>query len=192
MKSIDIPPDRNRGNSYVAGMEMVTRLTMVIRSAQLDCECRLKLDETVARFARLERKRTTRRHLLEARERREQIEVILSFLGDLDGLKSTERDHSIYVDIALLFDHVAEVAREGADAMRQLYATVEDGGREVGLVAAIGRPRSCGNAYPAQGRVCFRRIAVRDRRIRRRRSCPVRQGRLRARTPVAVSAGKAG
>ena len=29
MKSIDVPQDRNRGNSYVAGMEMVTRLMTV-------------------------------------------------------------------------------------------------------------------------------------------------------------------
>lgn len=130
MKSIDVPQERNRGNSYVAGMEMMTRLTTVIRSAQLDCECRLKLDETLERFARLERRRATRRYLLNARERREQIEVILSFLSDLDELKPTEQDHSVYVDVALLFDHIAEVAREGADAIRQLYVAVEDDGRE--------------------------------------------------------------
>lgn len=130
MKSIDIPQEHHKGNSYVASREMVTRLTTVIKSAQLDCECRLKLDETLSRFASLERRRATRRYLLDARERREQIEVILSFLSDLDELKSTEQDHSVYVDVALLFDHIAEVAREGADAIRQLYVAVEDDGRE--------------------------------------------------------------
>lgn len=130
MKSHSLHHGHNTGSSHIAGMEMVTRLATVIKSAQLDCECRPKLDETLARFAGLERKRITRRHLLDARDCREQIEAILSFFGDLDGLKSTEQDHSVYVDIALLFDHIADVAREGAEAMRQLHAAVEDDGQE--------------------------------------------------------------
>ncbi len=109
-----------------SAMEVVARLAAVIKEARLECECRLKLDETLERFAALERKRLARGHLSDARHRRERIEAILFFLKDLDELEATEQDRSVYVDIALLFDDIAVNAREGALAMRQLSSSLED------------------------------------------------------------------
>lgn len=111
----------------LADMAVVARLTAAIREARLDCGCKSRLDETLARFAMLERRRTARGHLLNARHHREKIEAILFFLNDLDELEPTEQDHGVYEDIALLFDDIAGIAREGACSMRQLSASEESG-----------------------------------------------------------------
>lgn len=118
-------PDEEGG--LLADMAVVARLTAAIREARLDCGCKSGLDETLARFAMLERRRTARGHLLNARHHREKIEAILFFLNDLDELEPTEQDHGVYEDIALLFDDIAGIAREGACSMRQLSASEESG-----------------------------------------------------------------
>lgn len=105
-------------------MAVVARLTALIKEAPLDCECQPRLDETLARFAALERRRTAREHIYTARCRREQIETILFFLIDLDELEVTEQDHSVYLDFALLFEDIANIAKEGAHSMRQLSCPV--------------------------------------------------------------------
>ncbi|TGQ72932.1 MULTISPECIES: hypothetical protein [unclassified Mesorhizobium] len=108
------------GSRRFADMAVVGRLANLIKGAQLDCECRFKLDETLARFAALEIRRTAREHLANARSQRERIEAILFFLQDLDEMGAAERDRSVYMDLALLFDDIASTAKEGAFSMRQL------------------------------------------------------------------------
>ena len=103
-----------------ADMAFFGRLAILINDAQLDCECRSRLDETLARFAALEIRRIAREHLANARNQRERIEAILFFLQDLDEMGATERDRSVYLDIALLFDDIADTAKKGAFSMRQL------------------------------------------------------------------------
>lgn len=98
----------------------VARLTGLIDETQLDCECRSKLDETLSRFARLEIGPAAREHLTNARHQRAHIEAILLFLQDLDEIGEAERDSSVYLDLALLFDDIATIARDGALSMRQL------------------------------------------------------------------------
>ncbi|MGB3834769.1 MAG: hypothetical protein WA975_23215 [Mesorhizobium sp.] len=123
--SITPHPGTDENRRAGGEMEVVSRLAAVIRDARLECECRSKLDETLERFAALERRRTARGHLSDARHRRETIEAILFFLKDLDELETTEQDRSVYVDIALLFDDIADNAREGAMSMRQLSSSLE-------------------------------------------------------------------
>lgn len=101
-------------------IEVVSRLAIIIRNAKLDCECRLRLDETVTRFVAFERRRMLRRNLFGARTRRDRIEALLVFLKELDDMESAEPDHSVYKEIALLFEDIANAARQGADLMRQL------------------------------------------------------------------------
>lgn len=103
-----------------ADMAIVGRLANVIKAAQLDCGCRARLDETLARFAALETRRAAREHLTNARSQRERIEAILFFLQDLDEMGAAERDRSVYLDVALLFDDIVNTAKEGAFSMRQL------------------------------------------------------------------------
>lgn len=108
------------GAQRVADMAVVGRLANLIKDARLDCECRSRLDETLARFAALEVRRAAREHLASARSQRERIEAILFFLQDLDEMGAAERDRSVYLDVALLFDDIASTAKEGAFSMRQL------------------------------------------------------------------------
>ena len=115
------------GSRLLTEMAIVARLTAEIKEAPLDCECKPKLDETLAHFTVLERQRTVHKHFLDARYRREQIETMLYYLNDLDELGPTEQDRSVYVDIALLFDDIAKIAHEGAYSMRQLSEAVESG-----------------------------------------------------------------
>lgn len=108
------------GARRFADMAVVGRLANLIKDARLDCECRSRLDETLARFTALEIRRAAREHLANARSQRERIEAILFFLQDLDEMRATERDRSVYQDVALLFDDIANTAKQGAFSMRQL------------------------------------------------------------------------
>lgn len=103
-----------------ADLTVVRRLATLMKDVQLDCGCLARLDEALARFAALEERRVARHHLASARRQRERIEAVLFFLQDLDDLVATERDRSVFLDIALLFEDIATSATAGADAMRQL------------------------------------------------------------------------
>lgn len=115
------------GSRLLTDMAIVARLTAEIKEAPLDCECKPKLEETLAHFTVHERQHTVLKHFLDARYRREQIETMLYYLNDLDELGPTEQDRSVYVDIALLFDDIAKIAHEGAYSMRQLSEAIECG-----------------------------------------------------------------
>lgn len=108
------------GGRHPAGDSSFRRLAAVIRDVELDCACRARLDEALARFAALEGMRTARAHLSDARRQRERIEAILAFLKDLDELVATEADRSVFAEIALLFDDIAAAAAEGSRALRAL------------------------------------------------------------------------
>ncbi|MEO5323013.1 hypothetical protein PV773_06790 [Mesorhizobium sp. CC13] len=102
---------------------VVRRLATVLQGVELDCDCRSRLDQALARFEALENRRSARQQLATARRQRERIEAVLHFLQDLDMLAPTEQDHGLYEEIALLFDDLAEAAAEGASAMRRLAAS---------------------------------------------------------------------
>lgn len=103
-----------------AGDTTFRRLAAVIRDVELDCDCRARLDEALARFAALEGRRTARAHLADARRQRERIEAILAFLKDLDELVATEADRSVFAEIAALFDDIAAAAAEGSRSLQML------------------------------------------------------------------------
>src|SRR5690606_38027792 len=90
------------GQGLGSDEELVTRLTMAMIHAQLDCDCRPRLDEALERFAALEHKRAMRRYLSGARDQKQRLEAIVPFLQDLEGLTTTEPDRSAYMDLALL------------------------------------------------------------------------------------------
>lgn len=112
--------DLSQGAARHADMTVVRRLATLMKDVQLDCGCRSRLDEALARFAALEERRAACQHLASARRQRERISAILFFLQDLDEVVATESDHSVYLDLALLFDDIETTAKSGAYAMRQL------------------------------------------------------------------------
>lgn len=99
---------------------VVRRIRTVIDSVELDCQCRARLNEALARFAALEEQRTMRRHLVMARQHRERIQAIVDFLQEVDELVVNEPDRTVYAELALLFEEVAFIATEGAGAMHSL------------------------------------------------------------------------
>ena len=94
----------------------------MIDTVELDCECRARLDQALARFSALEDRRMLRQHLVRARQHRERIKAILDFLQEVDDLVTAEPDRSVYAELALLFEEVAAIAAEGAASMHQLAA----------------------------------------------------------------------
>lgn len=109
---------------------VVKRLGALIAGINLDCECRARLDDALARFTELEQKRVLRRHLVRARQHRERIKAILDFLQEVDHLITTEPDRSVYTEMALLFEEVAAIAAEGASSMHRLAALREAGDQD--------------------------------------------------------------
>lgn len=99
---------------------VMRRIRTLIEGVDLDCECRARLNDALARFATLEHRRMLRQHLVRARQHREKIEAILGFLQEVDELVATEPDRSVYKELALLFEEVAVIAKDGASAMNRL------------------------------------------------------------------------
>lgn len=99
---------------------VIRRIKTLIEGVDLDCECRARLNDALARFATLEQRRMLRQHLARARQHRERIEAILGFLQEVDDLVATEPDRSVYKELALLFEEVAVIAKDGASTMNRL------------------------------------------------------------------------
>ena len=99
---------------------VVRRIRTVIDSVELDCECRARLNEALARFSALEEQRAMRQQLVLARQHRERIKAIVDFLQEVDDLMVNEPDRSVYTELAMLFDEVAFIATEAAAAMHGL------------------------------------------------------------------------
>jgi DNA polymerase/3'-5' exonuclease PolX len=103
-----------------AEASVIRRIKTLIESVDLDCGCRAQLNDALDRFASLEHRRMLRQHLIRAQQHRERIEAILGFLQEVDDLVATEPDRSVYKELALLFEEVAVIAKEGASAMDRL------------------------------------------------------------------------
>ncbi|MGH6760913.1 MAG: hypothetical protein ACRECW_04895 [Phyllobacterium sp.] len=108
-------------------LAMIQRIERLVDELELDCECRARLDGALNRFTELHWQRMARQHLICARQHRERIGAILSFLQELDELGAREPDRTVYVELALLFDEIAVIAQEGAASMNQLAAQLATG-----------------------------------------------------------------
>jgi hypothetical protein len=98
---------------------LVGRLANLLSGVDLDCACRTKLDDALARFADLERLRERRQLLADARQQVARINTLLDFLRELDDLGLNEADRTVFDEVAQLFEDVAAAARQGAaDAQR--------------------------------------------------------------------------
>lgn len=102
--------------------DLSLRLHRVLSSAELDCECRTKLDQALDRFSVLETRRQLRSGLKEARHRRDLIADQISYLADIDEITENESDLSVFKEMALLFDEIANQADKAADVLREMEA----------------------------------------------------------------------
>ena len=118
-----LPP----ANRAVEIATLVSRLQGVLSSVDFDCTCREKLEGALERFSALEQRRSLRRGLAEARDQRDRIAAILSFLSELDQVAETEPDRSVFEEMALLFEEIGASAAAGAAAIREPRTTASDG-----------------------------------------------------------------
>lgn len=109
-----IEPDGDRDAALMG------RILTLIDGVARDCACRTRLNQALARFSALEHRRTLHRHLALARQHRERVKAILDFLQEVDDLLTSEPDHSVHTEMALLFEEVAAIATEGAASMHRL------------------------------------------------------------------------
>lgn len=107
--------------------ELVHRIRRVLSSVQLDCECRTTLDGALDRFSDLEYRRRLRNGLRQARQQREWIKTQLSFLAELDEITEHEDDHSVFEEMAALFDEIGASAKSAAQTIRETKSLVISG-----------------------------------------------------------------
>lgn len=112
--------DAERGAPTTPASELIGRLRRALRPEDLNCTCRESLDGALERFDQLERRRESRRKLAAARDQKERIAALLSFLTELDTLTEAETDRSVFEELSLLFVEIALSAEAGAAALREL------------------------------------------------------------------------
>lgn len=99
---------------------LIARISNVLTEIELNCECRSRVRDAIARFETLEETRQAHHALARARNHRHRIGALVALLADLDEIGWDEKDASIYRELADLFEDIATSAREGAAATRSL------------------------------------------------------------------------
>ena len=102
------------------GSDVISRIEAVLSQIDLDCSCRERLFSALQSFASIERLRERRMYLQDARSQVAAILSILDLLGELDVIGLQEKDHTVFLEVAHLFEDVAEAAERGAEDMRKL------------------------------------------------------------------------
>lgn len=101
-------------------LDLIGRLQVVLTRMDLDCSCRELLGGAMERFSDLEAQRLSRRSLLRARDHKDRIDAILMLLSELDTLTENEKDRTVFVEMALLFDEIGQSAAASAVALRDI------------------------------------------------------------------------
>jgi hypothetical protein len=105
-------------------LDLIGRLQVILTRMDIDCSCREVLGDALERFSNLEEQRLSRRSLLRARDHKDRIDAILMLLSELDQLKENEKDRTVFVEMALLFDEIGQSATAGAAALRDIEPPV--------------------------------------------------------------------
>lgn len=113
-------PIMSPGTPTDDAMDLINRLRTVLLRVDIDCGSRDSLSDALDRFAALEKRRLTRHKLAEARDLRNRIGAILTFLSELDQVSEGERDRSVFEEMALLFIEIVSCAITAAAALRGL------------------------------------------------------------------------
>lgn len=96
----------------------VDRIRGIIGTVALDCDCRQRVNDALQRFIEMEQQRETRRHLLSSRQHRAAIAALLDLLAELEDISWQEADHSVFAELAHIFEDIAEHALRGAEDLR--------------------------------------------------------------------------
>lgn len=108
-------------SALAESVNLIARISNVLTEIDLNCECRSRVRDAIARFETLEDTRQAHHALAQARNHRHRIGALMALLADLDEIGWNEADSSIYLELSDLFEDIATAAREGAAATRQLH-----------------------------------------------------------------------
>lgn len=110
------------GHTGEHGIEPVSRVRRIIGEVELDCRCKVTLDDALDRYAVLELARQRGSALRGARGARATIGALVDLLAELDEVSDVESDRSVFGEFALMFESIAEEATAAAAGMRRLEA----------------------------------------------------------------------
>lgn len=114
-------------------LDLLSRLRSVLTRADIDCDCRERLSGALDRFSDLEARRLTKRSLIRARDHRNRIAAILALMSEINQLTESEKDRSVFLEMALLFDEISHSAAVASSALRDIGETGSSASRYVVL-----------------------------------------------------------
>jgi hypothetical protein len=101
-------------------LDLARRMRSVLTGANMDGHCMEMLRSAFDRFLDLETRRLSRRLLTGARDQKQRIVALLALLSDLDQITETEKDHTVFVEMALLFEEISRTATAAAVSLREV------------------------------------------------------------------------
>jgi len=101
-------------------LDLARRMRSVLNGANMDGQCLEMLRSAFDRFLDLEARRLSKRLLNGVRDRKLRIAALLSLLADLDQITETETDHTVFVEMALLFEEISLTATAAAESLREV------------------------------------------------------------------------
>jgi hypothetical protein len=101
-------------------LELARRMRSVLTGANMDGHCLEMLRSAFDRFLDLETRRLSKRLLNGVRDQKQRIAALLNLLSDLDQITETETDHTVFVEMALLFEEISRTAAAAAASLREV------------------------------------------------------------------------
>jgi hypothetical protein len=101
-------------------LDLARRMRSVLNGANMDGHCLEMLRSAFDRFLELETRRMSKRLLIGVRDQKQRIAALLGLLSDLDQITETEPDHTVYVEMALLFEEIGRTATNAAASLREV------------------------------------------------------------------------
>lgn len=101
-------------------LDLARRMRSVLTGANMDGQCLEMLRSAFDRFLDLETRRMSRRLLTGVRDQKQRIAALLGLLSDLDQITETETDHTVFVEMALLFEEISRTATAAAASLREV------------------------------------------------------------------------
>ncbi|MCA1491283.1 hypothetical protein I6F11_10135 [Ensifer sp. NBAIM29] len=100
--------------------QALNRVRNIILAAALDCDCRARVEEALARLEQFERHRENRRRILMIRDRQCTIAALLELLPDLSALDARAPDGGVIEEASLLLADIASAANTGAQILNEM------------------------------------------------------------------------
>ena len=101
-------------------LDLARRMRSVLTSSNMNGNCLEMLRSAFDRFLELETRRLSKRLLSSVRDQKQRIAALLSLLSDLDQITETETDHTVFVEMALLFEEIGRTATAAAASLREV------------------------------------------------------------------------